>query len=155
MAQFRTTLAKEKSSKVAERQTDDRDIAMSDMDTSGVGSTSQDATDQDAKSKWTFLSNHAHVLICLAGNPTQRLRDVAEEVHITERAVQKIVADLEESGVLLRQREGRRNRYVINPEVHLRHQIESHCTVGNLIDMILDFKPGVKGDSKKRAKPFG
>lgn len=86
---------------------------------------------------WTFLSNHAHVLICLAGDPAIRLRDVAERIGITERAVLKIVADLESEGLVRRHREGRRNSYELNLDRPLRHPIESHHTVGELIDLIL------------------
>jgi DNA-binding MarR family transcriptional regulator len=82
---------------------------------------------------WTFLSNHAHVLICLAREPTRRLRDVAEAVGITERAVQKIVADLEQAGVLTRQREGRRNRYSVNRSAPMRHPVEGGKTVSDLL----------------------
>jgi hypothetical protein len=85
---------------------------------------------------WTFLSNHAHVLVCLAGDPSARLRDVAVAVGITERGVQKIVADLEAAGVLKRFREGRRNRYEINRGVALRHPLESHETVGTLLRLV-------------------
>ncbi len=86
--------------------------------------------------QWTFLTNHAHVLICLSQDPNLRLRDLAERVGITERAVQKIVADLEASGVIERLREGRRNHYNIDPSVPLRHPVERHKSVGCLLDMI-------------------
>ena len=82
---------------------------------------------------WTFLSNHAHVLICLARDPRQRLRDVAEAVGITERAVQKIVADLEQAGALVRHREGRRNRYEVKRKAPMRHAVEANRTVGDLL----------------------
>jgi len=85
---------------------------------------------------WTFLSNHAHVLICLAEEPDARLRDVAASVGITERAVQSIITDLEERGALTRTREGRRNHYEIHGEVSLRHPVEAHCTVQNLLEMV-------------------
>lgn len=84
-------------------------------------------------STWTFLSNHGHVLICLAKQPNARLRDVAELVGITERAVQSIVSDLEAFGALTRIREGRRNRYEIHGTVALRHPIESPCTIHDLL----------------------
>jgi DNA-binding IclR family transcriptional regulator len=90
---------------------------------------------------WTFLSNHAHVLLCLARDPDQRLREVAFAVGITERAVQKIVADLEQGGVLTRRREGRRNRYELHPDVPLRHPIEEHCSVRDLMRMVLEHPP--------------
>jgi DNA-binding MarR family transcriptional regulator len=88
-------------------------------------------------SDWTFLTNHSHVLICLAQDPQARLREVAERVGITERAVQKIVVDLEAGGVLTRKREGRRNRYQIRRGRPLRHPIEAHCKVSDLLDAIL------------------
>jgi len=87
---------------------------------------------------WTFLSNHAHVLVCLALDPDARLRDVAQSVGITERAVQKIVSDLEAAGVLERERAGRRNSYCLNLEAPLRHALESHQTVGVLLSLVLD-----------------
>ena len=87
---------------------------------------------------WTFLSNHAHVLVCLALDPDARLRDVALSVGITERAVQKIVSDLEEAGVIIRERSGRRNSYRLDLDVPLRHALESHKTVGTLLSLVLD-----------------
>jgi DNA-binding transcriptional ArsR family regulator len=87
---------------------------------------------------WTFLSNHAHVLVCLAQDPDARLRDVALSVGITERAVQKIVDDLEDAGVVTRERSGRRNRYRLNVNVPLRHPLEAHRCVGSLLAMVLD-----------------
>jgi DNA-binding MarR family transcriptional regulator len=92
---------------------------------------------------WTFLSNHAHVLVCLAQDPDARLRDVALSVGITERAVQKIVTDLEEAGVIVRERAGRRNSYRLKLDVPLRHALESHKTVGTLLSLVLD-RAGLK-----------
>lgn len=86
---------------------------------------------------WTFLSNHAHVLLCIARNPTLRMRDVAELVGITERAVQRIVADLESAGYITRNRQGRRNHYEVATELLLRHPIESHVTIASLIALIV------------------
>lgn len=85
---------------------------------------------------WTFLSNHAHVLLLLAQDPELRLRDIADRVGITERAVQKIIAELESGSVLTRTRDGRRNRYTIHPDRPLRHPVEAHRTVGDLIRMV-------------------
>lgn len=92
----------------------------------------------DAGRHWTFLSNHGHVLVCLARDPEARLRDVALAVGITERAVQKIVSDLEEAGVVERVREGRRNRYRLFLDQPLRHPIEAHRSIGALLGMVLD-----------------
>ena len=87
---------------------------------------------------WTFLSNHAHVLVCLALDPGARLRDVAAEVGITERAVQGIVGDLEAAGVIVRQRQGRRNCYRLHLEAPLRHPLEAHRPVRALLALVLD-----------------
>jgi DNA-binding MarR family transcriptional regulator len=86
---------------------------------------------------WNFFSNYAHVLVCLAENPDARLRDVAERVGITERTTLRLVTQLERSGILVRLKEGRRNSYLINPSQRLRHPIEEHCTVGELLGTIL------------------
>jgi DNA-binding MarR family transcriptional regulator len=89
---------------------------------------------------FTFLTNHAHVLVALDGSPDARVRDLAVKVGITERAVQRIIADLEAVGVLERERTGRRNHYRIKRESHLRHALESHCTVGGLLDWVKQMK---------------
>ena len=87
---------------------------------------------------WTFLSNHAHVLLLIARDPEIKLRDVAWRVGITERAVQRIVADLEAAKYLERTRKGRRNQYRIHLEVPLRHPIEAHTEIGALLNLILN-----------------
>lgn len=87
-------------------------------------------------SGWTFLTNHSHVLICLALEPDMLLREVAQKVGITERAVQKIVLELEEGGVLVRERVGRRNHYTIKEGLALRHPVEGHRHVRDLLDMV-------------------
>ncbi len=87
-------------------------------------------------SHWTFLTNHAHVLLALAANPDLTLREVAEQVGITERAAHRIVGELEHEGALTRSREGRRNHYEIRDDFPLRHPLEQHCTVGHLLEMV-------------------
>ena len=82
---------------------------------------------------WTFLSNHAHVLLCLAADPDQTLPAIAEQVGITTRAVQLILADLIEGGYVVRTRVGRRNHYEINLDGRLRHPLEAHHSVAELI----------------------
>lgn len=110
------------------------------MQTSGREGSPDQAASAEAPAKpvsgWTFFSNHAHVLFCLSAEPTILLRDVASRVGVTERAVLRIVAELEEAGVLQRQREGRRNRYAVIHAAPLRHAVESHCTVGELLAVI-------------------
>jgi len=86
---------------------------------------------------WNFLSNHAHTLIGLAEDPTARMRDIAGRVGITERAAMRIVSHLEDAGILTRRKEGRRNRYTIDRQKHLRHPLESHCRVGALLSLVL------------------
>jgi predicted transcriptional regulator len=87
--------------------------------------------------RWTFLTNHAHVLLCLARSPELRLRDVAAVVGVTERAVQRIIADLEEAGYLTRRRHGRQNHYEIEQDLPLRHAVEAHQTVRAFIGMAM------------------
>jgi predicted transcriptional regulator len=87
-------------------------------------------------SSWTFLTNHTHVLVCLAQSEDITLREVAARVGITERAVHAIVSALEEEGVLTRTREGQRNRYKINRSYKLRHPLESHRKIGDLLELI-------------------
>ena len=87
---------------------------------------------------WPFFSNYAHVLVSLAENHRARLRDVADRVGITERTALRLVTELEAAGILERVKEGRCNSYVINLNAHLRHPLESHCTVGALLATILD-----------------
>ena len=88
------------------------------------------------RSEWTFLTNHAHVLICISRDHTIRTRDVATLVGITERATQAIIADLVAEGYLEREREGRRNVYTVSTTAPFRHPIEAQHNVGDLLDML-------------------
>jgi hypothetical protein len=101
------------------------------------------SNDGGPATSWTFLSNHAHVLICIVADPEIRMRDVAIRVGITERAVQRIVAELEAGGYLTITREGRRNRYTVNASLPLRHPVEGHRTLAHLIEL------GLGGKKKK------
>lgn len=94
------------------------------------------ATDARRAPTWTFLTNHAHVLICVSEDPDSRLRDIAARVGITERGAQAIVSDLEAGGYLTRTRVGRRNRYEVHPDLPLRHPIERDHQVGELLGLI-------------------
>ena len=89
-----------------------------------------------ATPSWTFLTNHAHVLLCLAQDPSERIRDIALNIGITERAVQRIITELEEAGYVERFRKGRRNEYQIHGQLPLRHPIEHHRNVDDLIRLI-------------------
>ncbi|GAB3691145.1 MarR family transcriptional regulator [Nocardiopsis sp. NPDC006832] len=92
--------------------------------------------------EWTFLTNHAHVLLCVVRDPQARLRDVTEQVGITERAAQRIVADLVEAGYLEREREGRRNRYRMHPELPLRHPMDRDTAIGELLAVLIGTRNG-------------
>lgn len=89
----------------------------------------------DAKT-WTFLTNHAQVLLCLADTPDIRLRDVAERVGITERATQRILADLVETGYVKAERNGRRNRYTVDREHAMRHSAQLGYEIGALLEAL-------------------
>ncbi len=86
---------------------------------------------------WTFLSNHTHVLICLARDSESVQKEIAAKVGITERAVQRIVAELEQGGYIEREKDGRRNRYRLNLTKSLRHPVESNCNLKALVDLII------------------
>lgn len=103
-----------------------------------------------AGGNWTFLSNHAHVLLVLADDPHLRLRDVADRVQITERAVQKIVAELEAAGCVTRHRDGRRNHYEVHGARPLRHPVEAHRTVNDLIRMVHNEEQVTKISKRKK-----
>ncbi|MFL5861216.1 MAG: helix-turn-helix transcriptional regulator [Solirubrobacteraceae bacterium] len=85
---------------------------------------------------WVFLSNHAHVLLCIARDADYRTRDIAEQVGITERAAQRIVSDLIAEGYLKRTKVGRRNRYEINRHAHLRSAAFRDLEIGPLLDLL-------------------
>ena len=88
-----------------------------------------------------FLSNHAHVLYCLAQDPGMRLREVAARVDITERAVHRIVSDLEDGGYISRHRNGSRNTYDLHPDVTLCDDLERNVRVGELLAVLLAGRP--------------
>ncbi|MBL9165595.1 MAG: winged helix-turn-helix transcriptional regulator [Planctomycetaceae bacterium] len=85
---------------------------------------------------WTFLTNHAHAIILLSQEPSIILREVAVRIGITERAVQRIIAELEEAGYIEKHKLGRQNHYRILASQPLRHPIENHRTIGDLLDLI-------------------
>lgn len=85
---------------------------------------------------WTFLTNHAHVLLCVAEEPDARVRDIADTVGVTERAAQRILTELEEAGYLTRTKDGRRNRYTLNPGMRMRHPMDQEHHVGELVDLL-------------------
>lgn len=87
--------------------------------------------------EWTFLTNHAHVLIALARNPDARIRDIAATVGITERAVQKILRELQDAGYVSTSRVGRRNAYRLHADLHFRHPAEADEPIGELLGIFV------------------
>lgn len=88
-------------------------------------------------SRWDFLTNHAHVLLCLAHDPGARLRDIAAAVGITERAAHRILSELVADGYVLRERVGRRNRYEVVTKLPLRHPLVQEREVGELLEVLV------------------
>jgi DNA-binding IclR family transcriptional regulator len=88
------------------------------------------------KKTWRFLSNHTQVLLCVRRDPDARFRDLAESIGITERAAQRIVSDLIESGYLSSERVGRRNRYTVNLDVAMRHPAQDGHDIGELLELL-------------------
>ena len=102
---------------------------------------------------WRFVTNHAHVLECIAVDPTARLRDIAASVDITERTAAEIVTDLERAGYLTKTRNGRRNHYEVHDELPLRHPRHRHHTVGDLIGFLEG--PAAKRPGRSSKRPRG
>lgn len=98
--------------------------------------TTQPETKTVSHPGFTFLTNHSHVLLLIAVNSEMRMREIAAAVGITERAVQRIIDELSAAGYLLVTKDGRRNRYQVVPEKPLRHPVEGHCTIGELIRFV-------------------
>ena len=90
----------------------------------------------EARRSWTFLTNHAQVLLCLAEEPDIRLRDVAERVGITERATQRILSELVEAGYVQTERVGRRNRYTVHRQHAMRHSAQLGHDIGTLLEAL-------------------
>ena len=90
-----------------------------------------------ARHSWDFLTNHAHVLLCVARDPNIRLRDLAAAIGITERAAHRILSELVDEGYVLREKEGRRNRYEVMPSQRLRHPLVDERQVGDLLKVLV------------------
>jgi predicted transcriptional regulator len=85
------------------------------------------------KGHWTFLSNHGRVFAYVAKRPASTTEAIAHEVNLTQRGVQKIITDLEIAGYVARSKEGRHNRYIVHPELPMRHRLEHNRIVGSLL----------------------
>lgn len=99
-----------------------------------------------AAPRWDFLTNHAHVLLCVAHDPGIRLRDIAAAVGITERAAHRILSQLVEEGYVLRERKGRRNRYQVVAGRPMRHPLVEQREVGELLEVLIDSRTGESGE---------
>jgi DNA-binding transcriptional ArsR family regulator len=96
---------------------------------------------------WDFLTNHAHVLLCVAEDSGIRLRDIAAAVGVTERSAHKVLSELVEEGYVLRERHGRRNRYRVKPELPLRHPLVREREVGELLEALRRPERAARGAS--------
>jgi predicted transcriptional regulator len=97
---------------------------------------------QDAIPSWTFMTNHAQVLVCIANDPGMRLREIAERVGITERAVHRIIVELGDAGYVTHQRNGRRNQYTINAALPIHDPVarDRDQNVGQLLQILVTHK---------------
>jgi hypothetical protein len=86
---------------------------------------------------WSFLTNHARALLCIARDPGARLRDIAADVGVTERSAHGIVADLVDAGYVIKDKDGRRNRYGIQDHLPLRDPISQERTIGEMLDLLV------------------
>jgi DNA-binding MarR family transcriptional regulator len=100
---------------------------------------------------WDFLTNHAHVLMCVAHDPGIRLRDIAAAVGITERAAHRILSQLVEEGYVLRERRGRRNRYEVVAGRPMRHPLVQELEVGELLEVLVSSTAGAPADMTQEA----
>ncbi|WP_329013470.1 helix-turn-helix transcriptional regulator [Streptomyces sp. NBC_00690] len=100
----------------------------------------------DSHTGWTFITSHARVLAAIADNPNIRIRDIAAHCRLTERAVSRIISDLEQNGYLSHTREGRQNTYRIDPAKVLRHPAEAGLPVASLLSLLVQ-------DETERTRP--
>ena len=99
---------------------------------------------------WSFLTNHARVLVCIAHDPGVRLRDIAERVGITERTAYGIVTDLADAGYIVKHRDGRRNRYQVQADQPLREPTARETSIGDVLDLLVD--TAAAGGGRRRTR---
>jgi DNA-binding IscR family transcriptional regulator len=102
--------------------------------------------------RWSFLTNHARVLVCIAHDPGLRLRDIAERVGITERSAYAIVSDLTEAGYVVKEKDGRRNRYQIQPHQPLREPNARETSIGEVLDLLVGTTSTTAGSRRRRKR---
>jgi predicted ArsR family transcriptional regulator len=91
---------------------------------------------------WSFLTNHARTLLCIAHDPGLRVRDIAVEVGITERSAHGLLADLVDDGYVVKEKTGRRNRYRVQAHLPLRDPVSRERTIGEMLDLLVRANPG-------------
>ena len=102
--------------------------------------------------RWDFLTNHAHVLVCVARDPGVRLREIAAAVGITERAAHRILSELVDAGYVVRERQGRRNRYEVKTELPLPHPLAREHEVGDLLGVLVGSTARIGGDAVRTGR---
>ena len=100
--------------------------------------------------QWSFLTNHARVLVCIAQDPGVRLRDIAERVRITERTAYGIVTDLVDAGYIVKERDGRRNRYQVQAHQPLREPTARETSIGEVLELLVD--TAAAGGGRRRTR---
>jgi DNA-binding MarR family transcriptional regulator len=111
------------------------------------------SSERHHETPWRFLTNHTQVLLCIARTADIRLRDVAEQVGITERAAQRILADLVDAGFIERERRGRRNEYRINPHLHMRHPAQEGQEIRGLLELLGAYDPKAPATDARAEEP--
>lgn len=101
---------------------------------------------------WTFLTNHGRALVCIANDPDIRLRDIADELNITERRAHGIVTDLAEAGYVIKEKDGRRNRYQIEDHLPMPGALDGEQAIGDVLAVITGRRPGLPA-TKSRSGP--
>jgi len=102
---------------------------------------------------WSFLTNHARALVCIAHDPGVRLRDIAAALDITERSAYALVSDLAKAGYIVKEKEGRRNRYRIQADLPLRESVTRERTIGEVLDVLVRQAHPTDGD-RPRVTPL-
>ena len=100
--------------------------------------------------EWTFLTNHARALLCIAHDPGVRLRDIADTLDITERTAYGIVSDLTTAGYVVKEKDGRRNRYQIQDHLPLDEATARERTIGDVLDVLVETRRSARGRKASR-----
>ncbi|WP_431683205.1 helix-turn-helix transcriptional regulator [Kitasatospora sp. KL5] len=113
------------------------------------------ADEHEPRTSWTFLTQHARVLLMISRDPQVRVRDLAASCGVTERAVQAIITDLESAGYLTRTRHGRRNHYRVTDHTHFRHPAEARHEIAGFLELFADLSPPPGAEGNHGTRPGG